>query len=122
MRSFHTIRLVIAFLLASLLVRAGVAATMPITMAVTQNQSAVHTMASMPSDCPGHALLDTEGQAENASTVSCTSCGECCVTAPTVAFDPTALLVDARHQALNVFLTLPPLSYLTPGIDRPPSF
>jgi hypothetical protein len=117
MKSLRCCRFAVAFLLASLLVRAGLAATMPIQMLVMQTQAGAEVIQVESSDCPGHAASALDGVNQS----DCSFCGECCVTAPLLTFDPSAYLAHISPQTFDGWLTLPPMSYLTPGIDRPPA-
>jgi hypothetical protein len=116
MRSFVFFRFIVAVVVASLLVRAGVAATMPIHMAGLPAQS--HAMSD---DCPGHAAMQAESPTALNADAGCTFCGECCVSAPLFAFDPSSALAHPAPQTITRERELPPLSYLTPGIYRPPA-
>lgn len=106
-------------LVLSVFARLGIAAVMPVHLLASGSVTwAALDTTTEHEHCPAHA----SAKADSAAGSVCSGCGQCCVSAPTFAFNPDSGLPQLDPQQYSSALALPPLSYLTPGIERPPSF
>ena len=114
----------ICVLIGALLVRAAISATMPINMMGQRTAlatSVAESAESVTDDCPGHRVSASSETSGDSSPSSCAWCGECCVSAPLLTFDPDLSIAKIAPQVFDVWLNVPHVTYLTPGRFRPPA-